>query len=343
VPVATPRLIPNIGELALEAKDGVLLRRSQPALFAALARRPHGGCVTNGTRTDCESGQYIPIPANCVGNACATAILPEYSFSSSRTDIGNFVAPNTSALDPHSVLLNEHGETIPDPSSGLFCAYNPGTTTTTIKAGGLSASLTVTVQPGSVRRPCGTVPALQVQAQQAAAAAAPPPPTPAPAAAGPTPASTAPVVPVPPPPVAPAVPPRAAPPPPPPPAPLTFVPPIALAAPVIPFVPPPVPTPARPTPPSGTSAVTSPVEVAQEEEEEEEAPESVSNQAVAYRSAEHEPAPEYILGLIVLAALAGAAIRRPRRDGRTARVAPATLSAMRAQRRAADQSRVTRR
>ena len=40
------------------------------------------------------------------------------------------------------------------------------------------------------------------------------------------------------------------------------------------FVPPPVPTPARPTPPSGTSAVTSPVEAAEKEEEWREATES---------------------------------------------------------------------
>ncbi len=41
--------------------------------------------------------------------------------------------------------------------SGLFCALNAGQTTVTISSGGLSASLVVTVQEGSVRRPCGTV------------------------------------------------------------------------------------------------------------------------------------------------------------------------------------------
>ena len=100
------------------------------------------------------------------------------------------------------------------------------------------------------------------------------------------------------------------------------------------FVPPPVPTPARPTPPSGTSAVTSPVEMAEHEEEEESATESVSNQALAYRAPEHEPSPAYILGIVLLAAFAGASIRRrPRRGRRDIRVAPATISSMRAQRR----------
>jgi hypothetical protein len=94
----------------------------------------------------------------------------------------------------------------------------------------------------------------------------------------------------------------------------------------------PVPTPARPTPPSGTSAVTSPVEAPQREEEDEVAPESVSNEAVAYSAHEHEPSPAYLLGVIVLAAFAGASIRRRPRRRRGAQIAPATLSSMRSQR-----------
>jgi hypothetical protein len=74
--------------------------------------------------------------------------------------------------------------------------------------------------------------------------------------------------------------------------------------------------------------------VAEKEEEQEEAPESVSNQAVAYHPHEDEPAPLYILGVVVLAAFAGASVRRrPRRGRRDVQVAPATVSTMRAQRR----------
>jgi uncharacterized protein (DUF58 family) len=80
--------------------------------------------------------------------------------------------------------------------------------------------------------------------------------------------------------------------------------------------------------------VTSPVEAAQKEEEHEEATESASAQAVAYRQAEQEPASGYLLGLIVLAAFAGATIRRRTRSGeREVRVAPATISTIRSQRR----------
>jgi hypothetical protein len=101
-----------------------------------------------------------------------------------------------------------------------------------------------------------------------------------------------------------------------------------------PFVPPPLVEPVNPTPPSGTSAVTSPVEAAQKEEEQEEATESVSNQAAAYRTGEHEPTPAYLLGIIVLAAFAGACgFRRPGRGRREVRVAPATVSTARSQRR----------
>jgi hypothetical protein len=119
-----------------------------------------------------------------------------------------------------------------------------------------------------------------------------------------------------------------------------FVPQQAPIAALIPFVPLPVPTPARPTPPSGTSAVTSPVEAAEKEEEQEEATESVSNKAVAYRSSEGLPASTYILGVVGLAAFAGASIRRrPRRGRRVVRVAPATVTTIRSQRRMSPRDR----
>jgi len=331
--LVTAELIPNISELALEAKDGILLHRSQPALFEALARRPRAGTRAAGLANELpEVDPYIPIPSNCVGTACAEALLPKYTFSSSRTDIGDFVERNLAVGDPHAVLQGPEGKPIPDPESGLFCAYNAGTTIVTISTGGLSSSLPVTVQPGSVRQPCGTTPLKELPAEPQTSSVAPPP-APAPTPAGAAPASSAPPpVPLPPaPPVTPAAPLS-----PTPPAPAPAPPFIPLAAPPTPtlaFVPLPVPTPARPTPPTGTSAVTSPVEVAEKEEEEEEATESVSNQAVAYRSSEQEPAPAYVLGIILLAALAGAAIRRPRRGRRELRVSAATVTTTQAQRR----------
>jgi hypothetical protein len=285
---------------------------------------------------------YIPIPSICTGE-CGTALLPEYGFKSSDPEIGGFVELNLGAASALTPLLGPEGKPIAEPEtgsgakSGLFCAYNPGTTIVTIDAGGYAASLPVTVQRGSVREPCGTVklknpPALEEPTVPSPVA--PPPVAPAaapPAGAAPLalPAPAPPVVPIPPP--APPTPHVAS---------LPFILPAVATSPLLPFVPPPVPTPARPSPPTGTSAVTSPVEAAQKEEEEEEATESVSNQAVAYRSSENELPPLYILGLIALAAFAGGApLRRSRRGRRGADIAPAKAFSEFSQQRLGDLTR----
>jgi hypothetical protein len=325
----TASLIPNIGELALEAKSGTLLKRSQAALFAGLARRPRAGNVSGPGEVKPETDPYIPIPAECVGTACANGLFPRYKFTSSRPDLGNFVKQNL-ALEPGAVLLDANGEPIPDEESGLFCAYNAGTTIVTISAGGLSASLPVTIQAGSVRRPCGTQPLKELPASASGGAAVPPSPAPSPAPAGTAPSSAPPpLVPVPPSPGLPAAHVPA------PPAPTPFLLVASPATALLAVVPPPLPTPARPTPPSGTSAVTSPVEAPEKEEKEEEATESVGNNAAVYRPAEHEAPPLYLLSILVLAAFAGATVRRrPRHGRRDVRVAPATVNAARWQRRA---------
>lgn len=329
-------LIPNVGELAIEAKSGTLLRRSQLAQFTALARRPRSGNEAANDSVTPTTGPYIPIPSLCVGTKCAEGLQPEYTFTSSNAETGAFVKSRAEQGEPDAVMYGSNGKPIEDPTGqdGLFCAFNKGTTTVTVTTGGLSASLEVTVQAGSARQPCGTVPDKENQHQQQNSAPAPPAPAPTPAAAAP--ASTPPVLPVPPPPTAPTpILPHRTPVPPPP----FFVTP-ALSAFVPAFVPPPVPTPARPTPPSGTSAVTSPVEAPEKEEEQEAAPESVSNEAAAYSVTDHEPTPLYILGVVALAAFAGAsARRRPGRRRREIKVAPATISSMRAQRRMDDRRR----
>jgi hypothetical protein len=323
-------LVPNIGELALEAKEGTLLRRSQAALFEGLARRPRAGNIAHNRSTTTETDPYIPLERCFGGAACGDGIFPQFTFSSSNPEKGQFVEQNL-ALGASSVLLGANGKPIPDAESPLFCAYAPGETIVTITAGGLSASLPVHIEAGSVRQPCGTVPQAKLTTKEQAVAAPAPAPSPTPASAAPV--SSSPPLPVPPLPAAPAPTPTvhhsvAVPPP--------FLGAQPLAAFVPAFVPPPLPTPARPTPPSGTSAVTSPVEAPEREEEQEAAPESVSNEAVAYRQPEHEPASAYILGVIVLAAFAGAsARRRPGRRRREIRIAPATISSMRSQRQVA--------
>jgi hypothetical protein len=330
----TVELIPNVGELAMEAEQGTLLRRSEVAAFEGLARRPLAGNRAHNRAikpAQPETSPYIPIPSICTGTQCAEGIFPEYEFTSSDEAVGGFVERNTASTEANAVLQNSKGEPIREPhsKSGLFCAYNAGTTAVTLSAGGHSFSLPVTVQAGSVRQPCGTVPANAVDASQTAAPV--PPPAPAPAPAGPTPAAgTTPPLPIPPPPAGVTVTaPTPAPPTPSTPAPFFVQPTTAAFLPA--FVPVPVPTPARPTPPTGTSAVTSPVEAPEREEEQEAAPESVSNEAVAYHAPEHEPSSAYLLGIVLLAAFAGASLGG--RPGRKTRAVPATISTIRSQRR----------
>jgi hypothetical protein len=322
------RLIPAVGELSLDAQGGALLHRSQAVMFSALARRPRAGGLGKAESSANQSANFVPIPSNCEGGDCEEGIFPEYTFTSSDPEVGQFVKPNLRSAEADAVEL-AHEEPIADSKSGLFCAYNAGVTKVKISTGGFYAELPVTVEAGSVRRPCGTTRLKSPPAKGGERPVAAPPP--AEAAPGGSP-SPAPILPVPPPPAAhvvatpvsrvAVVPP--------------FVPPPSALTPLTVFVPPPLPASAEPTPPSGTSAV----EAVQREEEEEEATESVSAKAVAYRQVEHEPSPLYLLGLIVLAAFAGASTRRrPRRGEREVRVAPATLSTTRSQRHTAPRPR----
>lgn len=323
------RLIPTIGELALDATDGTLLRRSEPALFNALARRPRGGMkMRYGDLA--TPNPYIPIPASCLGAACAAFIAPEYEFSSSRTDIGDFVKQDPASTDEHAVLLGVDDKPIADPSSGLFCPYNEGTTTVTVRTGGIEYSQQVTVDAGSVRRPCGTVPLTDppaIRAPDTVESDIPPPPpgpgpTPQPRPAGPL-AVRLPDPPVVTPPTEPApparprrepvrVPPLGV-------VPALLLPPFLQQLPNSPFLPPviqpPPPPAARPSPPSGTSPVSAPVSqsaTAPQKQREEEIATDVAHSMVAYRPREHEPLTGYLAGVVLLAAIAGVTIRRSR-------------------------------
>ncbi|MCL2769502.1 MAG: hypothetical protein FWD42_05250, partial [Solirubrobacterales bacterium] len=187
------RLEPNIGQLALDATDGVLLRRSHVALFEALARLPASGRAANGAGGRPLRGPrpYEAIPFNCEGSNCPYAVASDYTFTSSKPDIAGFVAREAASGNPRQVELganrlpiadeprdaggellpggrfqanrqgepiNEHGQPVPREQSGLLCAYNEGTTVISITAGGLTYSEPIRVQGGSVEYPCGTVP-----------------------------------------------------------------------------------------------------------------------------------------------------------------------------------------
>jgi hypothetical protein len=304
---ASVQMIPSVGQLGLNALDGTLVHRSQVALFEGLARRPLGGVerVENyGNITSEPPEPYTPIPEGCIGSNCTQFIAPSYTFTSSNPQVGNFVERNPSSLEPRAVL-QVNGKPVPDPASGLFCAFNAGTTTVTVTAGGFSYSEPVTVEAGSVSQPCGTVPVAGTppsEEAQAAPTVAPPPPLPA----GSPPPAVEPFLALAPPP-APAVTHV-------PPAPAPYAPVLPVATPTPPraALPPPVPQPARPTPPSGSSEVTEIVGATEREREERGALDAAHNAAVAYEPGGTSVPAWPALALIVIAAAAGTGLRRRR-------------------------------
>ena len=312
------RLLPVVSELTLQAVDGTFLRRSRPSLFQGLGRRPAGGdrwgpAVGGGDPQPPGSDPYTAFPAQpCAGPACSTRITPEYEFSSSAPDIGDFVAQDPASTNLRKPLIGADDKVVTDRRSGLFCPFNAGKTTITVQ-GRRARVLDRDHRPGRVRAaPVRHAPARPRRAS-APPAAAPAPATPPGARAGARPA----------------------------PAPIAAA--AAAAAATSPSrasasararprrrasrgpQPPldePVPAqrrrpPAlRPRPrrrPRARSRGRSrpaarSIRVFEEKREEEAAPEQ-SSAAVAYRVADHAPVAVYLYGLVVLAAFAGATLR----------------------------------
>lgn len=339
------RLIPLIKQLSLAAVDGTLLRRSRPALFQGLGRRPLGGdrwgpiSAADGSPSPAGADPYLSFPsALCQQSNCSTRVTPEFRFTSSDPDVADFVAVDPATTNLRKPLQGADGKVVTDATSGLLCAFNPGTTTLTVSAGGMSYSQVVTVQSGSVQQPCGTRPLSPDKFRRVTepSEATTPPPAPAPA---PTPAPSPSPAPPPPPPVlaAPVTPPARAPPraPKPLPAAIPFIP-AALVPGEIPLKapnqrpivgvspPPPATSFTGPTPPGGAT-----IRVFEEKREEEVAPES-SSAFAHYDPDEHAPLAPLLLGVALLAAFAGTTLTlgvRRRDRHRPQRVAPATATA----------------
>ncbi|HEX8689301.1 MAG TPA: hypothetical protein VF729_03570, partial [Solirubrobacterales bacterium] len=307
------RLIPVIEDLSLEATDGTLLRRSRPALFRGLGRRPRGGdrwgraSAGSGNPDPSGGDPYTLFPPNqCTVAGCAARIAPEYSFVSSDPDIADFVRQDPASTNLRKPYLDADDKVVTDNSSGLLCPFNAGSTTVTVSAGGFSYSEQVRVLSGSVQRPCGTRPLRPDRFQRAVPTAAPPAPPPPPGA----PPGSPPVDLAPPPPPGPPPAPSPSPPPksPPPPAPGPFLPVAAgLTAAALPaIVPPPPPPIVRPRAPGGAPARTYQVEEKREEE-------AAIEESKAF--SRYEPdnggmtVPPYLLGLVLIAAIGAAAIR----------------------------------
>lgn len=309
------RLIPLIEDLSLEATDGTLLRRSRPALFRGLGRRPRGGdrwgqaSAGSGNPEPSGGDPYTLFPPEqCLVAGCATRLNPEYSFVSSDPDIADFVRQDPASANLRKPFLDGDDKVVTDNSSGLLCPFNAGTTTVTVSAGGFSYSEQVTVLGGSVQRPCGTRPLRPDRFKRAAAVAAPPAPPPPPnSPPGSPPIDFSPPAP---PPVPPPVPQPSPPPPPPPPQPPAFLPastpPLAVVPAIVPPPPPPI---VRPLPPGGAPARTYQVEEKREEEAATEESQAFSRYEAGGGGEDGFTVPPYLLAFVLLAALAGASVR----------------------------------
>jgi len=337
---ASARLIPVVEDLSLEATDGTLLRRSRPSLFRGLGRRPRGGdrwgraAAGDGNPDPPGGDPYTNFPPDpCVIAGCSARIAPEYEFTSSDPDIADFVRQDPNSTNLRKPFLDGRDRVVTDGRSSLLCTFNAGTTTVTVRAGGFSFSQQIRVLNGSVLRPCGTRPLNPSRFRRNQPGSVPtptPPPGPAPPADpaptfSPPPPAVAASAPVAAPPPAP-VPPPARPPAIPPSPPAAFdapLPPGTIDLASVPTIPPPPPPPAiRPLPPGGAPGRVYQVE---EKREEEAAPE----QSQAFSRYEPDgggsPTP-WLLGLVLIAALAGASVRGsagPRSRPRTRRVTAA--------------------
>ncbi|MEX2105306.1 MAG: hypothetical protein WD810_00255 [Solirubrobacterales bacterium] len=307
------RLIPVIEDLSLEATDGTLLRRSRPALFRGLGRRPRGGdrwgqaSAGSGNPNPSGGDPYTVFPPNqCLVAGCAARLAPEFSFTSSDPDIADFVKQDPASSNLRKPYQDANGKVVTDSSSGLLCPFNAGTTTVTVSSGGYSYSESVRVQAGSVQQPCGTRPLRPDRFTRDTPGSTPPAPPPPPA----TPAGSPPLN-FSPPALTPTTPASAPPNPTPTPAPIPVEPFVPLAAglgiaAVPAIVPPPPPPIVRPLPPGGAPARTYQVE----EKREEEAAIEESQAFSRYESSDGGlTVPPYLLGLVLILALAGASVR----------------------------------
>ncbi len=153
----------------MEAKDGTLLPRSragpvQPAWRAgrapAVAARPTRNSAKKASTSRSRRsawGRNAPKRSFPNTNSAPRARTSAASSSSTRPPTTRARCSQNAKGEPVTDGREEGGEQV-GATSGLFCAYNEGETEVTISAGGLSYTLPVTVQAGSVREPCGTVP-----------------------------------------------------------------------------------------------------------------------------------------------------------------------------------------
>ena len=111
------RLIPLVQSLSLDPVDGTLLRRSAPALFQGLGRRPiagdRWGAVSRpaATPTRPEPTHTASSRRRCAcSRTAASAIEPEYTFTSSEPEVANFVEQDPNSTNLRKPLQDASGQ-----------------------------------------------------------------------------------------------------------------------------------------------------------------------------------------------------------------------------------------
>ncbi len=102
-PVAA-RLIPNVGELALEAQDGDPAAPQPGALFAGLARRPRAGgrSQRQADQNEAASTSRSPRTASAASARPASSRIHVQLLRTRR--VGEFVEPNLASAEPKTTV-----------------------------------------------------------------------------------------------------------------------------------------------------------------------------------------------------------------------------------------------
>ncbi len=138
------RLIPVLEDLSLEAIDGTLLRRAARRCSRASAAGRSAATAGGRSRppTAARTRRRRPlhaVPARTLPAVPTAARGSRPSTPSPRSDpdIADFVASDPPRRNLRKPLPRHDGKVVTDARSGLLCAFNAGTTTVTVSAGGL--------------------------------------------------------------------------------------------------------------------------------------------------------------------------------------------------------------
>jgi len=185
-PPLTVRTIPVLESVALHAPGGRSTAAGGTLQFEGVGRAPDAGTGRH-SRKRAQAGEgagsggptYLPFPfpgvclpsQSSADGTCRDllAAAPDYTFRCEDTTICDFVRRSISPLDPPGTPFRDPttGGTVPDPTSGLLCARNPGSTFVRLEAGTVASRvpITITERPEG-EQPCSPVPSKQATEPQ---------------------------------------------------------------------------------------------------------------------------------------------------------------------------------